>query len=405
MEPLLGDRTLFPKLEARAYLGHASVSPASQAVEEAVAAMLAAQARRGVGALEEWLPVRRRLRERLARLLGCAPEDLALVPNTTQGVLDVALCFPWNPGDRVLVFQGEFPANVTPWQQVSHLFGLEVHLLPLARLRSPDVLHPLESALQKGARMVAVSAVQFQTGLRMPLEEIGELCRRYGATFFVDGIQALGVVPLDVRAAGIDFLASGSHKWLMGLEGVGFLYVAPCWLSQLKPRVAGWLSHEEPLRFLLEGGGHLRYDRPIRKQADFLEIGSGNLVGHVALEASVALIESLGVGAIHAHVNRYLDALEQGLESRGFASFRPVRRSGILSVLPPAGWAVPELAHGLARRGVVCNTPDGLLRFSPHWPNRLDEVPLVLEALDEIMAGRTDPGTAPRRPSGSGARR
>lgn len=221
--PKIGERALFPNLEARAYLAHAAISPASRPVQEAVAAVLDAYGRRGAGALLEWLPVRERLRQRLARLIQARPQDLALVPNTTHGVLDIALCFPWNPGDRVLTFQGEFPANVTPWMQA----GVEVSFLPLPRVRNPEILSALEAELEQGVRLVAVSAVQFQTGLAMPLREMGALCRRYGAALFVDAIQAAGVVPLDVQAAGIDFLTCGSHKWLMGMEGSGFLYVSP----------------------------------------------------------------------------------------------------------------------------------------------------------------------------------
>ncbi len=137
--------------------------------------------------------------------------------------------------------------------------------------------------------------------------------------------------------------------------------------------------------FLFPGGADLDYHRPLRKRADFLEPGTGNLLGHVALEASVALIEELGVPNIHAHVNAYLDALEQGLERRGFASLRSARRSGILGVQPPSGWSLGDLHRGLARRGVVCSTPDGFLRFAPHWPNHRDEVPFVLAAVDEIL--------------------
>jgi selenocysteine lyase/cysteine desulfurase len=379
--PKLGERALFPNLEARAYLAHASVSPASRPVQEAVAALLDAYARRGAGALMEWLPVRERLRQRLARLIQAQPQDLALIPNTTQGMLNIALCFPWKPGDRVLIFQGEFPANVTPWMQA----GVEVSFLPLPRVRNPEILSTLEAELAKGARLVTVSAVQFQTGLAMPLQEVGAMCRRYGAALFVDAIQAAGVVPLDVQEAGIDFLACGSHKWLMGMEGAGFLYVSPEWVEKLRPRMAGWLSHEDPLGFLSPGGSGLDYQRPIRKRADFLEPGTGNLLGHVALEAAVALIEELGVPAIHAHVNSYLDALEQGLERHGFASLRSARRSGTLSVLPPSGWSLGDIHRGLARRGIVCSAPDGCLRLAPHWPNHRDEVPFVLAAVDEIL--------------------
>jgi selenocysteine lyase/cysteine desulfurase len=262
---------------------------------------------------------------------------------------------------------------------------VEVSFLPLPRVRNPEILSTLEAELAKGARLVTVSAVQFQTGLAMPLQEVGAMCRRYGAALFVDAIQAAGVVPLDVQEAGIDFLACGSHKWLMGMEGAGFLYVSPEWVEKLRPRMAGWLSHEDPLGFLSPGGSGLDYQRPIRKRADFLEPGTGNLLGHVALEAAVALIEELGVPAIHAHVNSYLDALEQGLERHGFASLRSARRSGTLSVLPPSGWSLGDIHRGLARRGIVCSAPDGCLRLAPHWPNHRDEVPFVLAAVDEIL--------------------
>jgi selenocysteine lyase/cysteine desulfurase len=192
-------------------------------------------------------------------------------------------------------------------------------------------------------------------------------------------------VPLDVRTAAIDYLSVGGHKWMMGCEGLGFLYVRPERLAELRPRVAGWLSHEDGLRFLLEGSGHLRYDRPIRRTADFVEGGAANTVGCAALEAALALIAQLGPDKIFAHVQAYLDLLEAGLIARGFVSLRsrdPAARSCILSVLPPNPGDVLGLQRELAEGGVACSTPDGLLRFAPHWPNHIDEVPLVLAAVD-----------------------
>lgn len=391
----LGDRSLFPDLRPRAYLNHAAVSPWSAPVQAAVAAVGAEYGREGAGAIAGALALRARLRPAIARLIGAEPADIAFIPNTTRGVTDVAMCMSWRPGDRVLLFQGEFPANVTPWQQAAELFDLKVELLPLAGFgpRSPGApaegLSALQAALAAGGvRLVAVSAVQFQSGLRMPLAAIADVCHAAGAALFVDGIQAVGAVPLDVREARVDFLSVGGHKWLMGCEGLGFLYVRPERLAELRPRVAGWLSHEDGLRFLLEGAGHLRYDRPIRRSADFIEGGAGNTVGCAALEAALGLLAQLGVDAVFAHVQRYLDALEAGLVARGFTSLRapdPAARSCILSVLPPAPADVLALQRALVARGVACSTPDGLLRFSPHWPNHPDEVPLVLDAVDDAL--------------------
>jgi selenocysteine lyase/cysteine desulfurase len=393
--PKLGDRSLFPHLEARAYLNHGGISPASEAVRLAVHALVDDYTRRGSSAFVTWLEQRQRLKAKLAALVGARPGDLALAPNTTRGITDVALCFPWRAGDRVVLFEGEFPSNVTPWQRAAALFGLEVVFQRAAAFLDDEggALERLDDELRRGARLVAVSAVEFQTGLRMPLAAMASLCHARGAELFVDGVQACGAVPLDVVSTGIDYLACGSHKWLMGLEGAGFLYVAPERASTLRPFVAGWLSHEGALRFLFEGPGHLRYDRPLRSSADVFEGGNVNAAGCAALDASVSLLLELDVARVHEHVSRYLDALEGGLIARGFTSLRaarPEQRSNTLGVLAPPGASVVELARELGARGVVCALPDGVLRFTPHWPNGLDEVPGVLDAVDDALRASRD---------------
>jgi selenocysteine lyase/cysteine desulfurase len=386
----LGDRSLFPHLEARVYLNHGGISAPSVAVQAAVNEVLDDYARRGGAAFPRWNEQRTRLKGKLGALIGVAGEDIALLPNTTRGVIDVALCFPWSQGDRVILFQGEFPANVTPWQRAAATFGIELCFLPLDEWNR-DVelgLASLERELDKGARLVAVSAVQFQTGLRMPLREITRRCHARSAQVFVDAVQACGAVPTDAGAALVDYLACGSHKWLMGLEGCGFLYVHPSRVGEFRPNTAGWLSHEEGLRFLFEGPGHLRYDRPIKRSVDFLEGGNYNTAGLAGLEASLDLIQQIGVSAIHDHVNGYLDVLESGLVARGFQSLRSTDaryRSCTLGLLPPAGVSVVDLQRELGARGIACALPDGVLRFTPHWPNDVSEIPFVLESIDQIL--------------------
>ncbi len=388
-----GDRSLFPTLEARVFLNHCAISPPSLPVQRAAAEVVASVAARGVGAFTQWRDQREVLRQQLVELIGASsPEEIGLVANTTRGVLDIALCLPWERGDRLVLFEGEFPANVTPWQNAARVYGLEPVFLPLTDFAEPGGpdLGRLERELKRGGvRLVAVSAVQFQTGLRMPLTELATLCHAHGARLFVDAIQALGVAPLDVADQGVDYLSCGSHKWLMGLEGCAFIYARRDLLAELRPVVAGWLSHEEGLRFLFEGAGHLRYDRPFRSSLDFVEGGAYNSVGFAALGASVALLLDLGIDNIRGHVTRWLDALEAGLLQRGFTSLRAaddVRRAGILSVRAPQPATEVELAICLNQLGIACTSPDGLLRFAPHWPNALEEVPIVVDAIDEVRA-------------------
>ncbi len=384
----LGNRRLFPDLKPRVYANHASLSPPSLPVREAVQRSLDGYASKGMAWYTEELACRDRLRGQLANLIGARSEDLALIANTSAGVLAAALCLPWQRGDRVVVFDGEFPTNITPWQQAARHHGLELVWMKAEdfRLQREQALDQLEDEMRRGVRLVALSAVQFTTGQRMPLEAIGELCRLHGSELFVDAIQAMGIVPLDVQAMGIHYLSSGSHKWLMGPEGLGCLYVEPEAAKRLEPNVASWLSHEQPFAFLTEGPGHLRYDRPFQPGARMVEAGTFNTLGAAGLEASVGLIDQLGVANILAHVQAWHDAVEPGLIERGFTSARMKDldgRSGSLSLRPPHGQA-PTWAQALAEHGISCASPDGWLRLSPSWPNNLDEARILLAAVDEI---------------------
>lgn len=387
-----GSRALFPQLQADVYANHASLSPPSAPVRAAVDAVLAGYAGQGMAWYREEMQRRERLREALARLIAAPAEGVGLTANTTAGIVAIAQGLSWREGERVLVFDGEFPTNVTPWQQAARKYGLELVWLEADDFRTDRdaALARFEAELQRGVRLVAVSAVQFTTGQRMPLETMGELCRRFGTELFVDAIQAAGIAPLNVEAMGIDYLACGSHKWLMAPEGIGFLYVAPERAPKLEPNMAGWLSHEDAFAFLTRAPGELRYDRPFRAGALMAEAGTPNTLGAAGLEASLGLLEQIGIARIFEHVQAWHDALEPGLVERGFESARmsdATGRSGVLSVRPDDPARAPAWAQALAEHGIACASPDGWIRFSPHWPNALDEPERILTAVDAIRDG------------------
>ena len=386
----LGSGALFERLTYRAYLNFAAVSPPSRLVLEASQRVLYDYAERGVAAVMTWVEQRERLREQIGALIGALKPErtIALMPNTTSGIIATARSIRWQRGDRVVLFEGEFPSNVTPWQEVAKQRGLELSWCSARRLiEGGGDLSELEAILNRGARLVAVSAVTFQTGWRMPLEAIGELCERHGAELFVDGIQACGVVPIEVEAMRIDYLACGGHKWLLGLEGAGFLYLSQRALERSLHRgLAGWLSHEEPFDFLMQGAGRLRYDKSVREEASFLEAGALNAVGYAALGASLEALLGLGIDAIYSHVGGYLDVLEEALLARcDVVSERSARRelqSGALSVVPRGEIDFAVFLEAMTERKIAVSTPDGRLRMAPHWPNSRDEIEEVVEAFE-----------------------
>jgi cysteine desulfurase/selenocysteine lyase len=385
---MLGSRHPFSASQILHYYAFAGVSLLSDPVVAAMRAAIDLQASRGVGAMGAYLEGLARTKAEFGRLIGVDGRDVAWMGNTSNGVTAVATCRPWRRGDRILCFEGEFPANVTPWQVAAREHGLEVLFHSTTAFEAdPDAaLARVEDELRRGVALVAVSAVQFQSGLRMPIPELRRLTHAHGAELFVDAIQGAGVVPLDL--GDVDYVACGGHKWLGGPVGTGFVAARPDRWAALEPRLAGWLSHVDGVKFLFEGPGHLRYDRPFRQGPAMFEAGGFNAVGAAGLGAAIEILAEIGVERIAAHVASILEPLEAGLVTRGFTSrrsTRPDQRSGILAVRPPEGFTAEVLSARLAKRGVATSTPDGWLRFAPHWPNGVDEVEPVLAAVDASL--------------------
>ncbi len=396
-EPTLGDRGLFPNLDAKAYLAHAAISPASLCVTSAVAHLIEMVSRLGVGSFPIYQEQRERLRISAAQLFGVQPSSIALTAGCTRGITDVALALPWAQGDVLLTFEGEFPANVTPWQLAARAKQAHVSLLKLPAPTSPtftqELLTELKLAFERPpegrcVRYLAVSAVQFQTGLKMPIAEMVALAKEYSVRVLVDGIQGAGVTEQDLGALEVDAFFVGAHKWLLGLEGAGLSYLSPDLLRELTPVTAGWLSHPSGDQFLFAGAGHLRYDRDLLDTASVFEGSTAAGVAFVALESGLEICRRLSPQAILNHVQDYHDAVEAELIGRGFRSLRafdPNLRSTLLSFEFPRGITPGPFARALREEGIFVSIPDGLLRLSPHFSNHHDEIPLVISAVDRAL--------------------
>jgi len=392
--PRLGESDLFPSLDYRVYLAHAAISPVSQPVRRAVDTCLASVAQLGNGAFPMWMAQRERLRTSLSKLLVVDESAVGLSAGCTRSITDVALALPWKKGERLVSYQGEFPANIVPYQQAAELHGGTLELVSLPDPSSPhagdQILSELERLFRdtsKPTAFLAVSAVQFQSGLLMPLLEMGQLCERYGVYFLVDGIQACGVVPLALDTLRVDAFFCGAHKWLLGLEGSGFCTVSEQLAGHLRPKTAGWLSREHAADFLFMGSGRLRYDQPNLPAPRVFEGSTMNAVGFAALEAGVDIISHLGPGAIFEHIQSLFDYAEPLFVERGFRSLRSPDhglRSCILSFSPPPDLEITALFAGLERRKIRVSIPDGLLRLAPHFSTSHDHLDLLLDAVDEI---------------------
>src|SRR4051812_21007403 len=209
----------FPVRDNLIYLNHAAVAPLPRCSAEAIRELADDGLHWGSLHYNNWLDVYEAVRVAAAKLIHGTRDEIALVKNTSEGIATIAMGLDWRPGDRMVGFREEFPANLYPWKRLEAK-GVEVTWLSIY-----DSLEKIDEAC-RGARLLAISFVQFLGGYRAPLQAIGEICKRNGCIYFVDAIQGLGAFPLDVRACHIDALASDGHKWMLGPEGCAILYVS-----------------------------------------------------------------------------------------------------------------------------------------------------------------------------------
>ncbi|WP_337177461.1 aminotransferase class V-fold PLP-dependent enzyme [Paludisphaera sp.] len=373
----------FPVAGAWAYFDHAAVAPIPNRAALAVSRWAGNQAVNGSTEWPRWGAKVDALRGDLAAWIHAEPAEIAFVANTTHGIGLVAEGFPWRPGDNVVVPADEYPSNVYPWMNLADR-GVETRLVPSRDDRV--LIDDIRDAMDDRTRMLAVSHVEFATGFRNDLDALGALCRDRGVALFVDAIQGLGPHALDVRETPVDFAAADSHKWLLGPEGAGFLYVRREWIDRLRPIGVGWNS---VVGSFAAGG----LDFTLKPDARRWEGGSWNMPGLAGFAASMSLLREIGPEALSARILERAEATRAVVSEAGWRVIgpsRPEERSAIVTAA--ADGVDPDAAVATLRvRKVVASCRRGRLRLSPHVYTDADDLGRLRDAL--VAARRGDPST------------
>ncbi|MGE5645151.1 MAG: aminotransferase class V-fold PLP-dependent enzyme [Acidobacteriota bacterium] len=362
-------RDEFPVTKELIYLNHAAVSPLCRPAAEAMKKLAGDVMNYGSLHYGEWLEAYEGLRAAAARLIGGHRDEIALIKNTSEGISTIAGGLDWRAGDRVVGFQEEFPANFFPWKLLERR-GVEVEWLSAS-----DPLDRIDQAC-RGARLLAISFVQFLSGRRADLEAIGEICQRRGCLFVVDAIQGLGAFPIDVEKARIHALAADGHKWLLGPEGCGILYVRREIQDAILPVEVGWTN-------FAHYNDYEDRDTTLRADAGRYECGTLNTVGCFGLRASIEFLLSVGVEKIAAHVQALGDQIARGAASRGYAVHgerTPETGAGIVSIRKD-GLDARLVVSRLKERAIIAAPRQGWIRTSPHFYISPDDVEQLILAL------------------------
>jgi selenocysteine lyase/cysteine desulfurase len=368
-------RALFPVTGRAVYLNHAAVSAPPTPTIDAIKSQLADVSENGSVNFRKWLAVRESARQLLAGMLGAHPKQVAFVRNTSDALSTVANGLGWQAGDNLVTFRHEFPSNLYPWLRVRDALGVEVRVCEEHEGRVD--IDELIQLIDGRTRIVAISQVQYASGFRADLERIGRAARAHDALLVVDVIQALGVIPTNVEAELVDVAAGACHKWLLTPEGVGFLYLSARARERIQPTLVGWTSVPNP-------DDYGNYEQGWNEGTLAWETGTGPVALVHGLEASLKLLNEVGISAIQAYLEKLTDYLCEQLQNTDYelvSSRRKGEKSQIVCIRNTAGVSPMDLYTQLRKRNIITAPRGDRLRISPHFYNTLEEIDELVKAL------------------------
>jgi selenocysteine lyase/cysteine desulfurase len=365
-------REAVPAFEDVRYMNTGASGPSPRPVVEAAQAFLA---RHEYDAASEEGPyplafdTYEDVRATVADFLGAAETEIALTQSTSDGINRVATALEWEPGDAIVRTDLEHPAGVLPWSRLERR-GCEVRVVPTedGRIDREAYLEAVQDA-----KLVCFSAITWNYGTFLPVEELVEEAHDAGAFVLVDAVQVPGHSPLDVTEWGADAVAAAGHKWLLGTWGGGFLYVEESAADDLEPAAIGYRSVEDP------GAA----DYALKRGAPRFEIGTTNLAPYVALQTAIETIESVGMDVVESHVLRLAARLADRVpDERLLSPADP--ETGLVTIRvddPEETVETLKEEYGVVVRPIP--SLDGSIRASLHVVNTAADVDRLVEGLEE----------------------
>ncbi len=382
-------RARFPATKHWTCLGIASTAILSNAAKEAAEEVVRAHWT-GDNIDKTLKPKLGEVRARFAKLINASADEIAVTKNVTEGLNSVAHAIDWQPGDNlVLCLDLEHPNNIYLWLALGKR-GVELRIVP-SKNDAIDA-EAMVDAIDEHTRIVTVSTITFTPGFRCDLAVIGEAARAAGALFLVDGVQSCGVIDTDVERYKIDALATSTSKGLLGLAGLGFLYVAEPWIERMEPAYLGRFGIKRGEGHYSEFEGH---DYELSPNTQRFEGGNYNWSGVAAVHASLAELLAVGPARIEERVVELAGLLATGLAALGLPVTVPpdgTRRSHIVTIgTLGAGDTettndprLDRMARALVEGGVRFTIRKGLLRFGLHYYNDETDIERVLEIVKPI---------------------
>jgi selenocysteine lyase/cysteine desulfurase len=382
----------FPIKDEYVFLSHSGIAPLYSGAVRREREIAEAQCRTGALVFAQYDAILDGLREAAATMLKTSPGNLAFVKNTSEGINLIANGYRFEPGDQVISYVHEYPANYYPWK-LQERRGVELVLLPdrefpLTPSPSPGwrweqrpvawAMSDLEARVTPRTRIVALSHVQFASGFVADVKTLADFCNARQIDLVLDVAQSMGCLPLDPDALGIAAMTSSGWKWLMGPIGSGLLYTSPRFREKLDLTIVG----AETMR---QGTDYLDHTWNPHETAKCFEYSTAPISLAAGLECCIREVQlRYGMDAIEAEIYRLQDVFLNTLDrARFLPAFPPkVQRTPILSLIVPG--EVNALRRELMKQHIICTVRGGYLRIAPHFYNTDDEVKRAAQAINTI---------------------
>ncbi|HEU5372978.1 MAG TPA: aminotransferase class V-fold PLP-dependent enzyme [Gaiellaceae bacterium] len=356
-------RERFPIFEKLVYVNSCSQGALSDAVRAAYEDYLDGWDERGAP-WDYWVERTEAARASFASLVNARPDDVAVTTSLSAGVSALASAVRFDERPKVVISDFEFPTIGQIWH-AQQLRGAEVHVVDPERV---------VEAIDERTAIVSVTAVCYRNGSRLPVEEIARVAHERGALCLLDAYQAAGSLPLDVTSLGVDALATGVLKYLLGSAGLAFLWTRPGLATELTPTETGWFADRDIFEM-----AHTRY-APAPNARRF-QSGTPPVPAIYAGIAGMELMREIGIAETREHVTALNDRLIAGVDELGgvvVTPREPERRGALVCI---RSTDAPALVRALGGEGVVTSERDSNLRVSPHAYNNEEDIDAVLAAL------------------------
>jgi len=379
---LLRYRDEFPILQRKTYLNSCSLGPLSRRSMDALARFQELWNEHGAQAWYRlWLGEVAAVRAKVAALIGAQPHEIAIAPNVSSALSEITSALDLGDRRKVVLAEMDFPTLAYQWL-ARRRTGVAVEFVASEdRITLPA--ERFNAHVDDHTGIVATSRVFYTSGYIQDIRSVADTAHRHGALLIVDDYQGTGQIPLDVKALDIDFLVTGTLKWLMGGPGLAFIYVREELIPALAPTVTGWFGARDQFQFRTT-------EFEFRDDAARLEAGTPAVAAIFAASAALDIVTEIGVERIRARTRFLADDLICRAQARGWEVRSPLDGAIRSSIVMLAFDRPNELVHGLTERGIIVDYRPGMVRVSPNFYNTIEENEAVVAALDELVRQRAD---------------